>query len=722
MALFISQFQLSTSTSIYLTGLFIVLLVTFTLFIYKRTNPIVSPFLRALLAVLRSIALLLVLIVLLETVLLFIQQKRNPPIVAVALDTSASMQLSDNKGERDAQLRRLLESGILSEGKSDYVFKYYTFANDAAPLTPADAESLRFLGDKTNLWKSLQSIIADHLDQNLTNIVLISDGNYNAGGNPARWAEELDVPVHTIALGSAEPVTDLAVQSVDANPFTYVGQTTPISLSLRNSGYENINVPVRLQVDEKIVDEKPIRLKSSISDETVQLNFQPEKDGRQKLTISVAGQADEYTLQNNQQTLYIDVLKSKVNLLLIAGRLSPDITFLKKALNTERYQIQELVQKRAGEFYQRQPTVEELASFDQFIFYDFPTPGSNRLFLQHLKHTLERTRQPLLFIAGPSVSMPELKRFQDYLPIRSLNPKRQEVLVTPQLTPVGTTHPIMTLSEDGAFSQTLWRELPPVFSQFDVIDLSPGSQVLAYARSAATPNTHPLFSLYTQGTYKSAGIYAYELWRWDFMMKGIDHSNDFFQILMTNLIRWLEIQQRDKRLHVEMDKNTYNYGDPIQMKISAFDENLNPLTNATVTVNVQHRSKTTQTIAQSDGQGNFNTNLQATEPGDYKAVVSAQMGDTVLATETILFSVGEYSAELSDLKAQFSTLEGLSRVTGGRFFKVDSLDQFSNAISGEPTTTTIHKEYELWNHHLILLSIFVVLALEWLIRKRRGMV
>ncbi len=697
-------------------------IVLFTVFIYRRTNPIIPNFLKTTLVALRIGALLLTLLVLLESTLRIFHEKKNPPLIAVAVDNSASMTIKDKAGPRAETVHEILKNDLFKELEKDFKLKFYTFANIVQEFDATKNDSIEFIGDATDIQNALEVIKEKNISDNLNGVVLISDGAYNAGGNPVRAAEELGIPVYTVAVGSAEPMTDLAITDVESNPFAYAGQSTPIRVTVHNSGFSSLTLPLQLFADGAIATTETLHIPPSPADKTITLHYTPQKVGRQKLTLFLPTQDGEQTAANNQRTLYIDVFKSKLNILLIAGSISPDISFIRRLLTTDRYKVDALIQKRPGRFYEKR-SPDELSDADMFILYDFPTAGSSRDFMDALLQTLATKKQPILLIPGKNASMPELKRLSDYIPVQSAQRPRRERLVYPQLSPLGETHPIMQVSADQTHSRLVWSELPPVFNSFSVQQLAANAKVLAYARveGQGGGKLSPLLVIRSNGAQKSAALFAHELWRWDLMMWGIDRSDDVWRNLLVNLARWLETNRSENLVRVEMDRANYNYGDPIQMRIEVYDENLNPVSNAEVKISLK-RGGIREYSAQAKGEGKYSFVLQPPHPGDFEAVVAAWQGDRKIGEETVIFSVGEYSAELSDLQAQPMVLRGLAQATGGYFTTPDSLGKLVDHITGVATVTPVTRENELWNNKIILLLILLLLTAEWFIRKRRGMI
>ena len=534
----LKNFYLSFSWNTPLLLLFAVLALGLSIYIYRRTNPRVSTFLRIVLTSLRALALLILLFVIYEATLHFRYDKTNPPVLAVAVDNTASMTITDGEGSRAEILADILSREIWQQLADEFEIKYYTFTSRVEQFSPLTGDSLRFLGDATDIRQSLEKIKAENVTENLTNILLISDGNYNAGGNPVRFADELGVPIHTIGIGSSDLVKDMAVTEVDANPFAYTDQSTPIQITIRNSGFDRMSIPVVLQQGESVIARENVEIPASPSETSVTLDFTPTEIGRQKLDVVIPRQSEERLLENNTKSIYIDVFKSKLKILLIAGAVSPDIAFLKKNVQNERYQLSSLVHKRNGQFYEPLPSPDELSDVDIFILLDFPIAQTNPAFLQNLVESIERNKQPILLISGPNMSIRDLSRFGEVLPITSASQVRGDRQVSVEPSPLGANHPIMQVADDAATSQTIWRDVPPVFAPFVIRELAPDAQVLAYARPerGAVENLSPLITIRTNGA-KSAAIFASQLWRWDFMMLGFDRSHGVYRNLLQNMLQ-----------------------------------------------------------------------------------------------------------------------------------------------------------------------------------------
>ena len=695
----------------------------FTLWIYRRTNPIVSKSTRVILILLRSIALFLVLLVLFKTIVHLQFRKTQKPVLALAIDRSASLSLSDPHGSREKLLQKSLKDPLYEDLKKNFELRYFSFANTLSNLEPDKLDSLQASGDVTNITENLKRIKTRLGREPLNGILLFSDGSYNKGGNPARFAGEIGVPVHSIGIGSDEPVTDLALIDVETEPFSYVGEKTQVQITVRSTGFEPITVPVQLRSSGRILAVQNVDLAAGPSEKTIALEFTPDKPGQMKMDFVIPSRENEQTNANNARTGYIDILKSKLPISLFAGRLSPDISFMRRYLSTsDRYDVQVFIENPNGS-YDNTPAGSRLEETDIFIFYNYPTNRTRSSLLQNIHASVEKRQSSILAVIGNDTGLQKLGSFSANLPLKINGRHIQTQRVLADLSPAGFHHPITNLAGQATDRQSVWTDLPPVFASYRAAEPWPDASVLVTARPerGQSENQFPLIVVRSQNG-KSAAILAEDLWRWDLMMRGSGYDEQVFQRVFNNMIRWLETGRSQRLVRVQTEKNIYNYGDDIRFDIQVFNENLEPVENADVSVSLSNKSGKKAYKASSKEIGRYELNVRPDQPGDYRAVVEARLQSAVIGSDTTQFSVGEYSAELTAIRAEKEVLKALSNATGGHYVSADSVFRLANILHGEPQQQHITLEKELWNSRVILLLIVLLLAAEWYLRKRKGMV
>ena len=170
-------------------------------------------FKRYLLIVLRGLALILLILVLCQPVLKLTRRSTLQPAVAVLVDNSLSMSLTDGAGNREQLLRSMISGRTLSEFSSTAHVELFTFSPS---LRGVNKDSLRLDGTSTDIASALRSLKNKSLPQ-LKAVLLLSDGNYNTGENPLDEAEKISTPIFCAGIGDSLEQKDIVVQKLLTN-------------------------------------------------------------------------------------------------------------------------------------------------------------------------------------------------------------------------------------------------------------------------------------------------------------------------------------------------------------------------------------------------------------------------------------------------------------------------------------------------------------------------
>ncbi len=723
MMLLISQFNITYKNNLLLLILFGIVFLLFTVFIYRKTIPPVPSYLKRTLIVLRSLVLFLMLFILFKVAFNFISSFKTPPHIAVVIDHSASMAVKDKAGYRPQALDRVINDPVFNTLKKQFLLKYFTFANKVNTANIND--SLSFTGDVTNMTNCLQYIKKDLAEKNLAGIILLSDGNYNKGGNPVRVAEELGIPVFPIGIGSPEPVPDIAIADIEYNPYAYINESTPVKVTIRNMGYQNINIPLTLTVNGEKKLTKIINVPRSPSEVQETIEYLPETPGNNKLVLSFPSQSDELSIKNNFRTIYIDVFKAKLNVVLFSGALSPDISFLKQTIgSSDRYTVNTLIEKSGDGFYQKNEN--EIDNADMIIFLDFPTINTPATLLNKLLDKVQTQSIPLLIILGKNVAPQKLSMFNEFLPFKANIDKINEMLVSPVLSEQGENDQVMRVALQNNAAVSAWSKLPPVYIAYQINQLWPNTKVLAFYKipglQKGQTGNNPLIVTRTTGKQKSAAIFAYGIWRWDLLMWGVNNNEDVYYNFVSNLLRWLETKQEIKPVQIKTDKQQYNFGEPVKISVQILNETFLPNDRDKIVLSLKHNQVTENIIVNKAGENRFERTIYLDKSGDFELSLNKEK-TTAYTDETnkTLFSIGEYSSELSSTRLQKTLLEGLASTTGGKYIDSDSLNILETALTGSPRETFLSNSIEFWNNRIILFCAIFFLTLEWFLRKKNGM-
>jgi len=724
MSLFSSNFQLILFGKAGYLLIAAVLVAAFTIFIYRRTNPVVPAGIRYTLIALRILSLAILLLLLFESTARWILTEKKPPILAVAIDTSASMGLRDARDDRPAQIRRLAKDLLPASLPDPLQTKFYRFAGDVREIGQSAIDSLTFNGDATDISSSLEAIRGQLQDQNLAAMLLVTDGNYTDGGNPLRYASEMDVPLHVLGVGDSHPRPDLSIARIEANAIAFAGESTPVHVSIHSQGFARMRTRAVLRDESGEIENWMLPIRANPDDSTLIFSYKPAKAGRQKLVAEVSALPGEISGENNRKTVYIDVLKSHLQVLVLAGLVSADISFLRNQLQgSGRFDLRVLAQDAGGAFTgdrSSRTALDSLDQYDLFVWQNFPTARTARSVLSRLQESLQKRPRPLVLFAGEDTDWPALAPFSSLLPMEPRVVDGGEMQVLPQLSPAGRSHPIMQIPGRDL---SVWNLLPPVFLRHQLQSTWPDAEVLAYARPAygnAATNC-PLVVVRSSGQ-KSVAVMAYDLWRWHLMMAGIGNDDEVYYHFINQLIRWLQIERNTELIRLQLDKPVYRFGETINVDAYVLDAQFKPIDGARARLVLGRGKEEEEFDLTPAGNGKYTVALRPDRAGDYALSLTVEENGQLIGTAKTQMTVGEYNRELSELTMQEPLLLGLAQSSGGRFAPIDSAAKVIRAINGKTKFEPRQRDIELWNRATTLAAIILLLTAEWFLRKRKGMV
>ncbi|MCK5739031.1 hypothetical protein KAH55_07615, partial [bacterium] len=111
----LSSLKIALNTNGWWLFLLVLTAVFFSMFVYRRTNPPVSKGLKRFLTGCRMMTLFLIIFLLFKPVLSLKWLRSQKSQVAILIDNSASLQLTDAAGDRAAQVQQVLDKSFFKK-------------------------------------------------------------------------------------------------------------------------------------------------------------------------------------------------------------------------------------------------------------------------------------------------------------------------------------------------------------------------------------------------------------------------------------------------------------------------------------------------------------------------------------------------------------------------------------------------------------------------------
>ncbi|MCJ7498609.1 MAG: VWA domain-containing protein, partial [candidate division Zixibacteria bacterium] len=298
---------------------------------YRFTLPPLKAKKKVLLLVLRWLALTSLFLALGEALLGMAKKSWEKPKIALLLDSSRSMNIKDKTITRKEVLQNLLEEKSFKEVLSKAEIQPYLFSDSIVPYNLSGNLPV-FSGEATSIGSSLEKLKENLRGEELTSVILLSDGTNNTGKDPIAIARNYTMPVYTVGIGEFVPFKDLSLEKVEYDEIAYSGEYDTIKVTIKNQGYKGVKIPVLLQENKKVLARKELSFNISGELQETELVFEPEEEGIHRYQVVIPKVEGESFQQDNLKSFTQKVLKKRFNLLLVRQSLNWEFSFLKRYL------------------------------------------------------------------------------------------------------------------------------------------------------------------------------------------------------------------------------------------------------------------------------------------------------------------------------------------------------------------------------------------------------
>lgn len=667
------------------------------------------------LVVLRSAAVALLALVLCEPVLTWWHQQIIRPLVLVLVDTSPSMRVAAGPDTRLQQAVAVMGDGVWSVRLQQAEVRAWGFAESAYPLALDTVAAASTRGQATDIGRALAASLEEVAErERVQGVVLFSDGGHNLGRDPVQLSAELGVPVYALGVGGAEVPVDIQLVDVRTPESGYVGQSQQVEAEVRSWGYEGQRVEVQLYESERSLQKQSLLLDRDGQVQRVSFAVTPQQAGPHIFRVVVAPVAGEFAIADNEALAFTHILAGRTQVLLLAGGPSEDLAFLRRSLSADSsWVVETMVQREPDAFYGGGWSPAVLQDRDVVLLVN---PGAWLLngppaaaLVQHVY-----AGAGLLLVGGPKMA----QAWRPDSPLAALMPLQVagpvpfmpgEILL--RLSAAGRRHPVV---RQPAGVDDPWPRLPPLPGYLRTAQQRPGATVLVESTDG-----EPVIAAGAYGEGKVIAALSASFWRLDLMSSGVDGRPQTIRTFWRDATKWLALDALGERVRASTERPVYRAGEEVVFAVQVFDELLKPQLGATVRVALAGREGFD---LQSQGAGHYRGVASGLAPGTYEYEVRAAVDQAAVGTVTGRFVVEEYSIELGDLRADPLLLGELARASGGRAYPLADWEDMLEQLAPRKRWVEKAEVLPLWGPLWPALLAIALLAIEWLGRKRSGMI
>ncbi|MBI2504709.1 MAG: hypothetical protein HYW07_15935 [Candidatus Latescibacteria bacterium] len=684
---------------------------------YRHTLPAVIPPVRWTLIALRSLAMALLLAVLAEVVVDWWNKQVVHPWVLVLVDTSPSMGVVEEGQSRFAGAAAVLSSPEFAQALSSARLAVWGFAETPYPLALDTLAQVGVGGQATDLARALGKSVEQVADrEQLAGVLLVSDGAHNLGEDPGRVAAEGGVPVYAVGVGSIQPPADLRIARARTAEAGYLGRPLRLEVELSSWGYAGREVKVLLSEGGQTLDQQPLVLADG--PQSIAFELRTRGAGPHIYRLEVASLEGEVARDNNTALVFVQVLQERLKVLVVGGGPSLDLAFVRRSLEADSTLVVDCrVEEQAGRFYQgKQLSPEVLATADAVVLVD---PGADLVAGATGQLLIEYVRQGggLLLVGGArtwrgGTLVPALA---EILPVE-LAPGTGFIAqdVPLGMGMEGREHPVVRLVQEKEGADP-WTQLPPLPGYLEGVHRKEGAAVLVEGSIQGKP---PLMVAGGAGQGKVIAALSGSFWRLDLVSSGVGGRPQTIRRFWQNAVKWLALKTPAGRVRVWTERPIYRSGEGVAFVAQVFDELLRPQSGAAVEVSLD---KDQGLQLQDQGRGEYRGLWRGLGPGEYAWRAQVQAGQAQIGADEGHFVVEQHTVESADLKANPALLEEIARLSGGQYRPLAQWHQVVEQLGARPRLVQQHRSLALWGPVWPLVLAMVLLAAEWVLRKRSGM-
>ncbi len=719
----------------------------------RRIQHVATPWRRMLIALRLAIVVVLCLL-LLRPLVVFESQDQSDSILYILTDASRSMQTEDLPvgGTRRQALLKVLEAaqpGLKAIGKKVEIrFRDFSDAIQSVQIPGESAE-----GSMTANGKVLELLSEEMGKDRVPAVIFLGDGRQAASGaldvdptQAARLYGKQQRPIYAVGFGSTEASAaslDLALDELDLSREVFQGNVLPIRVKLRASGAQGQPVRIRVLLENRtgkqdgesgemvpvpVTEEtRPIAMhtpQTGLDESLIQLQVAPDQFGDLKLAVEAEPLPGEVRKTNNRVETIIRVRRGGIRVAYF-DIVRPEQKWVKQINDSSRIQL-DYQWIRSGAFRDRNKIPERFfvpGNYDAFIIGDVPADAFTAQQIQKIAICCNRGAG--LMMTGGRENFGKGGYGKTILaplfPIE-LPPENQQLTEPQKMLPSrdGLSHYVMQIAAPDQ-NRSRWNELPPL-SGANLLVLRQASlaQVLAVSDSG-----HPLLIGQTVGASRVLAFAGDTTWQ-NWYMQGYPEEHTRF---WRQTIFWLTRKETDDEQPVWVLANPRDLtpGQPTELSFGARDAEGQPVADATFELSVTDPKGLSIPLTPRAGNGMSLADFsQTSDAGDYWVRVKASTnGQPIAGIATTRFHVNARDPELDDPSSDFSLLREISHASGGEFLTPDAFLERINqwAKDGLPGIALTRQErMSLWDNWPVLLLLVLLMASEWAIRKKHGLV
>ena len=303
----------------------------------------------------------------------------------------------------------------------------------------------------------------------------------------------------------------------------------------------------------------------------------------------------------------------------------------------------------------------------------------------------------------------------------SADPLRSEETFQWQRTPEGKRSPIMQLEDNSADNEAAWDSLRGMLWAAGVPRAKPGATVLAVhptRRNADGP--YPLVAVQPFGAGKCFIELVDSTWVWRWRV-----GDRYFYRYWGQVFRALtpkEIPGNSRFVQLNADRSNYRLGEKVSLSARLLNQYYRPIKADNATATLSYQNGVTQKVVLNPAPGTpglFTAEVTPDRVGKYEVSLISPANPNAKATAAYI--VESLALEKQKPELDEPALRKIAAAGSGKYYQPNELAKWMQSLPDNGLTVKSETETEIWDRWPLLILFLTPLGLEWLLRKRTGL-
>ncbi len=675
---------MSSQTLIYIVIAVIAsLLVTLFLYKYKSKGAFKQ---NALFAFLRFSSVFLILLLLINPKISTTSYYNEKPNLVVVTDNSNSIkQLKQDKNvlkflDKIKENTRLLER-----------FNIVNYSFDSQ----LNSDSLTFSNKQTNISKAFVDLKSIY-KQTVSPTLLITDGNQTFGSDYIFTAKQYNQSIYPIVVGDTTVASDLKITALNVNKYAYLKNKFPVEAILVYNGDKSFTKNFSISSKGKVVFSKPIEFSKENNSQVLRFNLPTNQVGVQTYSANLSALENEKNTKNNYKNFAIEVVDESTNVAIISTLLHPDLGALKKSIETNK--------QRKVSILKPKDFLVQKYDFQMVILHQ-PNNQFNSVLSYLTKENVNylavlgtQTNYDLLNKVTDLFSVEATSQTENYQPVFNVN---YSAFITPNLD---------------------FKTFPPLKSVFGELKINSEFQTLLEQSVNGISTNQPLLATLEKGTSRYGILFGEDIWKWRSQSYINQQTFTVFDDFTGKLVQYLASKKRKQRIALDY-KTFYDGNTNAILRAQVFNKNYEFDANQSVSIVLKDKiNNTTINLPLVLANNTYQVDLSLLKPSKYSFIVSTNGNLAKSGNLEIL----DFNIEAQFSNADVTKLHQIATNSKGKLgLMLNYKSVLDNLMTNNrylPIQKSITKTEALINWHYLLFLIVLIIAIEWYLRKYKGLI